>query len=68
MPDIVIEGPDGKPYAFPEGTSREVMRTAMRRKFPPPMSRGEAGVLGFERGMKPVAEFARRFDPLAYLI
>lgn len=68
MPDIVIEGPDGKPYAFPEGTSREVMRTAMRRKFPPPMSRGEAGVLGFERGMKPVAEFARKFDPLAYLI
>jgi hypothetical protein len=35
---------------------------------PPPMSRGEAGVLGFERGMKPVAEFARKFDPLAYLI
>jgi hypothetical protein len=68
MPDIVIEGPDGKQYAFPEGTSREVMRTAMRRKFPPTMSRGEAGVLGFERGMKPVAEFARRFDPLAYLI
>jgi hypothetical protein len=68
MPDIVIEGPDGKQYAFPEGTSREVMRTAMRRKFPPTMSRGEAGVLGFERGMKPVAEFARSFDPLAYLI
>lgn len=66
MPDIVIEGPDGKPYAFPEGTSREVMRTAMRRKFPPPMSRIEAGVLGFERGMKPAAEFARRFDPLSY--
>ena len=35
---------------------------------PPPMSRGEAGVLGFERGMKPVAEFARRFDPLMGLI
>jgi hypothetical protein len=68
MPDIVIEGPDGKQYAFPEGTSREVMRTAMRRKFPPTMSRGEAGVLGFERGMKPVAEFARRFDPLMGLI
>lgn len=26
----------------------------------------EAAVLGFERGLKPVAEFARRFDPLSY--
>jgi hypothetical protein len=36
MPDIIIEGPDGNSYAFPEGTSREVMRTAMQRRFPPP--------------------------------
>jgi len=34
----------------------------------PEVSGAEAAVLGFERGMKPVAEFARRFDPLAYLI
>lgn len=26
----------------------------------------EAAVSGFERGLKPVAEFARRFDPLSY--
>jgi len=30
------------------------------------VSGAEAAVLGFERGMKPVAEFARRFDPLSY--
>ena len=34
----------------------------------PEVSGAEAAVLGFERGMKPVAEFARKFDPLAYLI
>jgi hypothetical protein len=67
MPDIVIEGPDGKPYAFPEGTSREVMRTAMRRKFPPPPSRISAAITGFERGLKPVADIARAINPLSYL-
>jgi hypothetical protein len=34
----------------------------------PEVSGAESAVLGFERGMKPVAEFARKFDPLAYLI
>ena len=36
MRDIIIEGPDGKPYAFPEGTSQQVMLKAMRQRFPPP--------------------------------
>jgi len=40
--------------------------SAAAKAAPPPMSQIEAGVLGFERGMKPVAEFARRFDPLSY--
>jgi hypothetical protein len=48
--------------------ARARIRVSAAEAAPPPMSRGEAGVLGFERGMKPVAEFARRFDPLAYLI
>jgi hypothetical protein len=67
MPDIIIEGPDGNSYAFPEGTSREVMRTAMRRRFPPPPSRIGAAVSGFERGLKPVADIARAVNPLSYL-
>jgi hypothetical protein len=48
--------------------ARARIRVSAAEAAPPPMSRGEAGVLGFERGMKPVAEFARKFDPLAYLI
>ena len=48
--------------------ARARIRVSAAEAAPPPMSQGEAGVLGFERGMKPVAEFARRFDPLAYLI
>ena len=36
MRDIVIEGPDGNSYAFPEGTSQQVMLKAMRQRFPPP--------------------------------
>jgi len=46
--------------------ARARIRVSAAEAAPPPMSRIEAGVLGFERGMKPVAEFARRFDPLAY--
>lgn len=36
MPDTVILGPDGNEYVFPEGTSVETMRAAMRKRFPPP--------------------------------
>jgi hypothetical protein len=36
MRDIIIEGPDGNSYAFPEGTSQQVMLKAMRQRFPPP--------------------------------
>jgi hypothetical protein len=44
MRDIIIEGPDGKPYAFPEGTSQQVMLKAMRQRFPPPsMSMADVG-------------------------
>ena len=48
--------------------ARARIRVSAAEAAPPPMSRGEAGVLGFERGMKPVAEFARKFDPLLGLI
>ena len=48
--------------------ARARIRVSAAEAAPPPMSRGEAGVLGFERGMKPVAEFARGFDPLMGLI
>lgn len=48
--------------------ARARIRVSAAEAAPPPMSRGEAGVLGFERGMKPVAEFARRLDPLMGLI
>jgi hypothetical protein len=48
--------------------ARARIRVSAAEAAPPPMSRGEAGVLGFERGMKPVAEFARKFDPLIGLI
>jgi hypothetical protein len=44
MRDIIIEGPDGNPYAFPEGTSQQVMLKAMRQRFPPPsMSMADVG-------------------------
>jgi hypothetical protein len=36
MPDIVVVGPDGNNYVFPEGTSRDQMRAAMAKRFPPP--------------------------------
>lgn len=34
MPDIVVVGPDGNRYVFPEGTPRDVMRQAMQKRFP----------------------------------
>lgn len=34
MPDIVVVGPDGNRYVFPEGTSRDEMRQAMQKRFP----------------------------------
>jgi len=44
MRDIIIEGPDGNSYAFPEGTSQQVMLKAMRQRFPPPsMSMADVG-------------------------
>jgi hypothetical protein len=36
MPDIVVVGPDGNEYVFPEGTTRDEMRAAMAKRFPPP--------------------------------
>ena len=53
MADIVILGPDGNPYAFAAGTSREVMRAAMARRFP--ASRREAVVAGSKSGFENVA-------------
>lgn len=38
MPDIVVVGPDGNRYVFPEGTSRDVMRQAMQKRFPQPQA------------------------------
>lgn len=43
MPDTVILGPDGNEYVFPEGTSVETMRAAMRKRFPPPKPAKETG-------------------------
>lgn len=43
MPDTVILGPDGNEYVFPEGTSVETMRAAMRKRFPPPKPAKEPG-------------------------
>ena len=73
MPDIVVEGPDGNEYVFPEGTSKEVMRRAMRKRFPPPkgkpkpVSRTEAVLSGAERGLKPISDFAASVNPFNYL-
>lgn len=73
MPDIVVVGPDGNEYVFPDGTSDEVMRKAMRERFPPPkkekekLSRTEAVLSGVERGLKPISEFARSINPLEYI-
>ena len=39
MPDIVVVGPDGNRYVFPEGTSRDVMRQAMQKRFPQPQAK-----------------------------
>jgi hypothetical protein len=47
MPDIVVVGPDGNRYVFPEGTSRDVMRQAMQKRFPQPQAKKEpVGRLG----------------------
>jgi hypothetical protein len=44
MADIIIQGPDNKPYAFPAGTPREIMLEAMARQFPAPsMSLADMG-------------------------
>lgn len=44
MADIIIQGPDNKPYAFPAGTPREIMLEAMARQFPAPsMSLADVG-------------------------
>jgi hypothetical protein len=74
MPDIVIEGPDGNEYVFPEGTSKEAMRAAMRKRFPKPpkkkepVSRTEAVVSGFERGLRPVGDIMRQIDPVSNIV
>lgn len=49
MPDIIVVGPDGKEYAFPEGTPRETMRAAMEKRFPKPPSRAEAFQTGIDQ-------------------
>lgn len=41
MPDIVVVGPDGNRYVFPEGTSRDVMRQAMQKRFPQQQAKKE---------------------------
>jgi hypothetical protein len=74
MPDIVILGPDGNEYVFAEGTSKETMRAAMRKRFPKPpkkkepVSRTEAVVSGFERGLRPVGDIMRRIDPVSNIV
>ena len=65
---IQVQGPDGAILEFPAGTSREVMRKAMAKRYPPTISRTEAILSGAERGMKPVAEFASRFNPLSGVV
>lgn len=35
---IQVEGPDGQLLEFPDGTDRETMRAAMRRRYPPNFS------------------------------
>jgi len=50
MPDIVVVGPDGNRYVFPEGTSRDVMRQAMQKRFPQQQAKkkpvGRLGAIG----------------------
>jgi hypothetical protein len=33
---IEVEGPDGNTYEFPDDTARDVIRSAMQKRFPPP--------------------------------
>jgi len=30
---IIVEGPDGQEYEFPEGTAPDVMKQAMRKRY-----------------------------------
>lgn len=47
MPDIVVVGPDGNRYVFPEGTSRDEMRRAMQKRYPQQQAKKEpTGRLG----------------------
>ena len=35
---IVVEGPDGQKYEFPEGTAPDVMKSAMAKRYPKPVA------------------------------